>query len=62
MVNPSTDKDGYDVINIHYSYVGSNESVQKSEKDIFIVVPGNIDNVTTSIENAIKVALGEIEE
>lgn len=58
----STNATGYDVINIHYSYVGSNESVQKSEKDIFIVVPGNIDNVTTSIETAIKSALGEIEE
>ena len=61
MVNP-TNTTGYDVINIHYSYVGSNESVQKSEKDIFIVVPGNIDDVTTPIETAIKTALGEIEE
>ena len=55
----STNATGYDVINIHYSYVGSNESVQKSEKDIFIVVPGNIDNVTNSIESAIKAARGE---
>lgn len=59
MVDP-TDKDGYDVINIHYSYVGSNESVQKSEKDIFIVVPNAAhDTVTTPIENAIKAAMGE---
>lgn len=29
----------YNVIDIHYAYVGSNESVQKSEKDITIVVP-----------------------
>ena len=58
----SANTTGYDVINIHYSYVGSNESVQKSEKDIFIVVPGNIDNVTTPIETAIKTALGEKEE
>lgn len=28
---------GYDVINIHYAYVGSNESVQKSEKDMIFV-------------------------
>lgn len=55
----SANTTGYDVINIHYSYVGSNESVQKSEKDIFIVVPGDVDNVTTSIENAIKAAIGE---
>ena len=26
----------YDVIDIHYSYVGPNESVQKSEKDLTI--------------------------
>ena len=55
----SANTTGYDIINIHYSYVGSNESVQKSEKDIFIVVPGDVDNVTTSIENAIKAAIGE---
>lgn len=61
MVDP-TNTTGYDVINIHYSYVGSNESVQKSEKDIFIVVPGNVDTVTSSIEDAIKTALGEKEE
>lgn len=36
MVNPSNT---YDVIDIHYAYVGANESVQKSEKDITILVP-----------------------
>lgn len=30
---------GYDVIGIHYSYVGDNHAVQKSEKDINILVP-----------------------
>ena len=29
----------YNVIDIHYAYVGSNESVQKSEKTITLVVP-----------------------
>jgi hypothetical protein len=29
----------YDIYDIHYAYVGSNESVQKSEKDITIAVP-----------------------
>lgn len=29
----------YDYIDIHYAYVGSNHAVQKSEKDITIVVP-----------------------
>lgn len=57
MVDP-TNTTGYDVINIHYSYIGSNELVQKSEKDLFIVVPGNVDNITTQIEGAIKAALG----
>ena len=36
LVNPDTK---YNVIDIHYAYVGPNESVQKSEKDITIVVP-----------------------
>ena len=46
----------YDVIDIHYSYVGSNESVQKSEKDITIVVPttGGNHDLTTQIETKIK--------
>lgn len=28
---------GYNVLNVHYSFVGSNESVQKSEKDLMVV-------------------------
>ena len=49
----------YDVIDLHYSYVGSNESVQKSEKDITIVVPttGGNHDLTTQIETKIKDAL-----
>ena len=49
----------YDVIDLHYSYVGSNESVQKSEKDITIVIPttGGNHNLTTQIETEIKNAL-----
>jgi hypothetical protein len=42
MVEPTSA--GYDVLNIHYAYTGSNESVQKSEKDLFIVA----DSVTAS--------------
>jgi hypothetical protein len=34
LVDPNEE---YDVLEIHYSYTGSNESVQKSEKDITIV-------------------------
>ena len=36
LVNPNTK---YNVIDIHYTYVGPNESAQKSEKDVTIVVP-----------------------
>ena len=32
---------GYDIITIHYAYTGANHAVQKSEKDIAIVVPSN---------------------
>jgi hypothetical protein len=61
MIDPNSAefKGGYDVINIHYSYVGSNESVQKSEKDIFIVVPKSAhDTVTLPIRNAIRTLVG----
>ena len=43
----------YDVINIHYAYVGSNESVQKSEKDITIVCDATDTSLVTSIKSAI---------
>lgn len=32
----------YDIVNIHYSYIGSNESVQKSEKDLTIVCQSSV--------------------
>lgn len=51
MVDP-TDTAGYSVMNIHYSYVGSNESVQKSEKDIFLV----------GLESALSVLKTEVEK
>ena len=37
----------YDVIDIHYAYVGSNEAVQKSEKTLTIVCPTNTEGATT---------------
>lgn len=54
----------YNVIDIHYAYVGDNESVQKSEKTITIVVPkvgannqaGN--KLANSIITAINTATG----
>lgn len=61
LVDPSTE---YNVIDIHYAYVGSNESVQKSEKTITLVVPkvgannqaGNA--LANSIISAINTATG----
>lgn len=51
----------YNTIDIHYAYVGSNESVQKSEKDITIVIPrteNTPDKVTNDIITAINAASG----
>lgn len=54
----------YNVIDIHYAYVGPNESVQKSEKDITIVVPkvgadNQVSNVlANNIISAINTATG----
>lgn len=50
LVNP--DKE-YEVLEIHYSYVGANESVQKSEKDITIVgEPSIIETLKGKFESA----------
>lgn len=58
MVDPARD---YDIIDIHYYWVGPNEQAQKSEKDIQIAVPvdadGGHDNTNaliTAINAAIK--------
>lgn len=48
LVDPSWQY-GYDIVTIHYSYIGSNESSQKSEKDISIIVPrASTDSPTSS--------------
>lgn len=47
LVNPSA---AYDVLDIHYFYTGSNESVQKSEKTITLVA---IDNDSHAAMNAL---------
>ena len=36
MVDPD---EQYDVVDIHYAYHGSNHAIQKSEKDITLVMP-----------------------
>lgn len=54
MVDP-TNTAGYSVMNIHYSYVGSNESVQKSEKDIFLVgLESALSELKTEVEKLVK--------
>lgn len=43
---------GYDVIDIHYSYVGANESVQMSEKDVTIAAPaGTLGTLKSELES-----------
>ena len=49
----------YNVIDIHYAYVGSNEGVQKSEKTITLVVPkvGATNSVSNALANSIITAI-----
>lgn len=49
----------YNVIDIHYAYVGSNESVQKSEKTITLVVPkvGATNSASNKLANDIIKAI-----
>ena len=49
----------YNVIDIHYAYVGSNEGVQKSEKTITLVVPkvGATNSVSNVLANSIITAI-----
>lgn len=46
----------YDVLDLHYAYVGANESVQKSEKDITFA--GSTSNITT-LESKITAAISD---
>lgn len=56
LVNPDNK---YNVIDIHYAYTGANESVQKSEKSITIVVPktGDTNQVSNKLANEIISAI-----
>jgi hypothetical protein len=48
----------YDVIDIHYAYVGSNESVQKSEKTLTIVgETADLADIKSAIQTAFGVTL-----
>lgn len=52
LVNPDLK---YNVIDIHYAYVGNNEGVQKSEKTITLVIPkvGGTNSVSNALTNQI---------
>lgn len=51
-------KEEYDVINIHYYFVDSLGGVQKSEKDITLVVtPTLTESVTTALEEALGITM-----
>ena len=58
LVDPDTK---YNVIDIHYTYVGPNESVQKSEKTITLVVPkvGATNSVSNVLANSIITAIND---
>lgn len=52
----TNDTSGVGIIDIHFSYVGSNESVQKSEKDICIILPNGSSGEALKLAQAIKAA------
>lgn len=54
MVDPTKE---YDYVQIHYSYIGSNESCQKSEKDLTFLVPrtgSEQSGANATVANSIK--------
>lgn len=55
LVDPSVE---YNTIDIHYAYQGSGEDIQKSEKDITLVVPKADNTLVNSIVAAINTATG----
>ena len=55
LVDPSVE---YNTIDIHYAYQGSGEDIQKSEKDITLVVPKVDNTLVNSIVSAINTATG----
>lgn len=57
MVNPALQ---YDVIDIHYAYVGSNHAIQKSEKDITLVMPAGAAGTDHTVANAVITAINAV--
>lgn len=61
LVDPSWQY-GYDIVVIHYSYIGSNESSQKSEKDISIIVPrASTDSTASSVGDLAETLFASID-
>lgn len=56
-VDPSL-ASGYDILTIHYAFVGANASNQKSEKDIILVAPAGAEGLNTDLA-AVKTAIAE---
>lgn len=58
LVDPTKE---YDMIGIHYSFIGNNHAVQKSEKDLTLIVPTTggeeLGTVAQSIKSAIEALL-----
>lgn len=52
----------YHVLDIHYAYVGSNESVQKSEKDITIVCAdkAELNKIVTAVNSATGLSIASL--
>lgn len=48
----------YDTIDIHFAFVDSNEGVQKSERDLMLIVEAGNHDLTNSIIDAINTAAG----
>jgi hypothetical protein len=57
LVDPSKK---YDMINIHYFFVGDNHASQKSEKDITLIVPSDKTGTLGNVASAIKTKLDSI--
>ncbi len=56
MVDPSHE---YDVVSIHFAYTGSNHAVQKSEKDITLLIDTSASGVRSGLITAIKTAAND---
>lgn len=67
LVDPTKE---YDMIGIHYYYIGSNHAIQRSEKDITLIIPrastdttaSSLGALATSIKTAIEALVNPLDE